>query len=208
MNAKTEICQLSQSRLGNISLVSDIDNPETPAEKAYAKWYDVCREDLLKTLMPNFALCRIIVPRLAEKPAFGWAFAYQYPNDCLKVLGIGETQSKENNLSVETLPSGTMAILSDDDCPSGMPIRFIRNIQDVGKFSPEFIMLLSWALAYNCCIEITKDYDKLNYIEKVMPSKLSAASSVNAQENKPVRINTSKFKQARYIDNPTGYIKR
>lgn len=208
MNAKTEICQLSQSRLGNISLVSDIDNPETPAEKAYAKWYDVCREDLLKTLMPNFALCRVIAPKLDEKPAFGWNFAYQYPNDCLKVLGIGETQNKENNYAVETLPSGNMAVLSDDELSYGMPLRYIRNIENVGKFSPEFVMLLSWALAYNTCIEITKDYDKLSYIEKVMPSKLSSASSVNAQENKPVRVNTSKFKQARYIDNPVGFVKR
>lgn len=203
MNTKTEVCGLAQSRLGNISLISDIDDPQTPAEKAYAKWYDVCRRDLLKTLMPNFALSRAICAQLDYTPAFGWTYAYEYPTNCLKALGIGEVQAKENNYAVED-----GRILSDEDYADGLELRFIKDVEDVPKFSPEFVMLLSWELAYNVCIEITKDYDKLSYIEKVKPSKLSAASSVNAQENRPVRINNSKFKLARTVDNPTGYTKR
>lgn len=203
MNVKTEICTLAQSRLGQAAVINDIDAPQTPAEKAYAKWYDICRQDLLKTLMPNFALARVLVAQLPDAPAFGWAYAYQKPSNCLKVLGIGEVQDKENNYAIEG-----DEILSDDDYADGLQLRYIKNITDVSKFTPEFIMLMSWALAYNACVEITKDYDKLGYIEKIMPSKLSATSSVNAQENRPIRINTSKFKQAKYSDNPTGYVKR
>lgn len=203
MNTKTEICNLAQSRLGNTSLISDIDDPQTPAEKAYAKWYDICRQDLLKTMMPNFALSRVLCAQLSTTPTFGWSYAYQYPTNCLKALGIGEVAEKENNYAIEG-----RKILSDEDYEDGVELRYIKDETDVSKFSPEFIMLLSWALAYNCCVEITKDYEKLSYIEKVMPSKMSAVSSVNAQENRPIRINQSKFKQARTVDYPVGYTKR
>jgi hypothetical protein len=208
MNTPEEICNLANSRLGHIQLVASIDSPQNVSEKAYAKWYDVCRQDLLKTLMPNFAVSRRVCGQLEETPAFGWTYAYEYPTDCLKALGIGEVQAKENNYAVERLESGDMAVLSDENYEDGMELRFIADVTDVAKFSPEFSMMLSWVLAYNACIEITKDYDKLAYIEKVMPMKLSASSAVNAQESRPVRINTSKFKQARNSDSPTGYVKR
>jgi len=154
-------------------------------------------------LLPNFSLSRVLCGKLDFTPAFGWTYAYEYPSDCLKALGIGEVQDKENNYAIED-----GMIFTDEDYTDGLQLRYVKDVTDVAKFTPEFIMQLSWDLAYSVCIEITKDYDKLSYIEKVRPSKLSAASSVNAQENRPIRINQSNFKLARRITNPKGYTKR
>jgi hypothetical protein len=89
-----------------------------------------------------------------------------------------------------------------------MPVRYVKDITDVSKFTPEFISLLAWQLAYDSCIEITKDYDKMTYIEKIMPSKLSNASSLSGLENRPIRKNDSLFKKARTTFNPSNYVKR
>jgi hypothetical protein len=203
MNVKTEICNLSQSILGNFSSVNDIDNPTTPAEKAYAKWYDTCRQNVLKLLMPNFALGRKIIAKQVAVPEFGYSYLYLKPIDCLKVLGIGDVQEKMNDYAVEG-----DNIMTDNDYPDGMKLRYIKDITDVSKFSPEAINLIAWSLAYAVCIEITKDYEKLTYLEKIMPGKLSSASALNAQENLPIRINNSKFKAARIQIRPVNYNKK
>ena len=204
MNVKTEVCNLAQSILGNASTVNDIDSPTTPAEKAYAKWYDTCRRATLKTLMPNFSLARKIISQLSTDPAFGYAYQYQKPIDCLKVLGIGDVQGKMNDYAIE----GDVIMTDNDYAADGMKLRYIADVTDVTKFSPEFVELLAWKLAYAVCIEITKDYDKLGYIEKIMPSKLSSSSALNGQENIPVRINNSKFIAARREIKPVNFNKK
>lgn len=205
MNSPVEICNLAQSLLGNASTVNSIDTPApaTPAEKAYAKWYATCRQYVLKMLMPNFALKRLIVAQNAEAPAFGYAYSYQKPIDCLKVLGIGDVQEKMNDYAIEG-----DEIMTDNIYDDGMKLRYIKDVTDVTKFSSEFIEMLAWRLAYCVCVEITKDYEKLTYIEKIMPSKLSGASAVNAQENLPVRINNSKFRAARTQIRPVNFNKK
>jgi hypothetical protein len=203
MNAKTEVGDLALSRLGTGVTVNDIDNPKTPAERVISKWYDLSRQTTLKTIAPNFSLKRTLASKSTEVPAFGPAYCYEKPIDCLRVLGIGEIQDKENTTSVE----GDY-ILSDDDYADGMPIRYVKDITDVAKFTPDFISLLAWQLAYDICLEITKDYEKLSYIEKVMPSKLSHSGSLNGLENRPIRINKSKFKSSRTAFGPVTEDKR
>ena len=203
MNTKSQICVLAGSRLGTNVSVSDIDNPTNAAERVFAKWYDVSRQYVLKILAPNFSLDRALVAKSSVTPVFGAAYCYDKPAGCLRVLGVDEIQEKENTSSIE----GDY-ILSDEDYDDGMPIRYVKDITDVTKFSPEFISLLSWQLAYDCCIELTKDPDKLLYIEKVMPSKLSGAGALNSFENRPIRINNSKFRQARTTFRPSTEDKR
>jgi hypothetical protein len=203
LNSKSELCKLAASRLGTNVDVSDIDSPGNAPERVFAKWYDQTRELVLKILAPNFALGRALVAKSSMTPAFGPAYYYDKPSDCLRVLGVGEIQDKENTTSVE----GDY-ILSDDDYTDGMPIRYVKDIKDVTKFSPEFVNLMSFQLAYDCCIELTKDSDKLLYLEKIMPAKLSGSSALNGFENRPIRINHSKFRQARTTFWPSTETKR
>ena len=204
MNSKTEVANLSQSILGNASTVNNIDAPTTPAEKAYAKWYDTCRQYTLKMLMPNFALGRAILAKASTDPVFGYAYQYQKPTDCLKVLGIGDAQMKENDYTVE----GNVIMTDNDYSADGMFLRYVKDITDVSKFSPEYIKLFAYYLALSVCIEVTKDHDKLTYLENKIPRELSSSSSINAQENIPVRVNHSKFKAARTQIRPVNFNKK
>ena len=203
MNVKTQICGLALSRLGNRNSIADIDAPTTPEERVCALWYDICRQTTLKKLMPNFALGRKVIAKLTTTPEFGYAYEYEYPTDCLKVLGIGEVQEKENNYSVEG-----RKILTDEDYEDGMELRYIKDETDVSKFSPEFIIALSCELSEKISLQITQDPEKLTAFNTLKKSDSSEASALNGQENRPVRINTSKFKQARTVDNPRGYNKK
>jgi len=205
---KSSICNLALSRLGNYGSVSDIDTPDTDVEKVMAEWWDTIRKKTLKLLIPSFATARKKVSAHTEAPAFGWSTAYEYPDDCLKFLGIGEVQEKEINAAIEQLPSGKKAIMTEVDGSDGLPIRYIKDETDVSKFTDDFASLMSWELAYATCMGITKDLERLAYMENILPKKRSEMGAVDSQENRPIRISHSKFNKARYTNNPTNHVKR
>lgn len=203
MNTKSEIGVLALSRLGSYNGVLDLDDPKTAPERILRKWYDISRQETIKVIAPNFALKRSLTSKSVVTPEFGPAYCYEIPSDCLRVLGLGEIQEKENNYSVEG-----EYIITDEDYEDGAPVRYVKDITDVSKFTPDFISMLAWKWAYNCCMELTKDKEKFVLIEKLMPKKLMDTSSLNGLENRPIRINKSKFKLAKYQTNPTTEDKR
>lgn len=195
--------------MGNTtSTVSNIDTPTNDKERVFSLWYDICRQFVLKLLMPNFALERVIVGQLSETPAFGYAYFYEYPNYALKVLGVGEVQEKENNYSIESTPLGVQAIAHDTDYEDGMPIRIIKDVPDINRFSPEAKLLLAQYIAAYTCAPITQDMVKAKKLKDELPAEISTASGLNAQENRPVRISNSRFKAARFNFNPNFEDKR
>ena len=195
--------------MGNTtSTVSNIDTPTNDKERVMALWYDICRQFVLKLMMPNFALERVIVGQLSETPAFGYAYFYEYPNTALKILGVGEIQDKMNDYVIESTPLGVQAIAHDTNYDSGMPIRIIKDVTDINRFSPETKLLLAQYIAAYTCMPITQDAVKAKKLKDELPAEISTASGLNAQENRPVRISNSRFKSARFNFNPTNTDKR
>ncbi len=196
INSDADICNMALGHLGNYGTVSSIETPETDIERTFALWFGVSRETLLKLVMPNFSLARIRSARITDYEADdteGYAYAYQKPNDMLKLLGIGSADIKDNSYSVEG-----NKILTDELYDTGAYLRYIKNEIDVSKWSAEFKDLCALYLAAKCCLPITQDAVKQQAINQQLQSAMMTVSSINAQENRPVIRNTSRFKQARY----------
>lgn len=202
INSKSGVCNLALSRLGNFPTVNNIDIPKTPVEITFANVYDTIRQDLLTILMPNFALKRRLVALQTATPAFGWGYQYEYPVDCLRLLGIGEVQDKQNTYAVE---GGV--IMSNDLYSTGLPIRFIQDIEDVSKMTAQFINTFSQFLGEAVCLALTQDQAKADKLAQLLPFKLASTSATNAQENRPIRISNSRFQAARFTRNPSFNIK-
>lgn len=202
ITSKVDICNMALGHMGNKDTVSDIDQPVNNKEIVFKLWYDIARQTTLKLAMPNFALRRRLLAEITnETVAFGYDHIYEYPADCLKVLGIGNVAERENNYSVEG-----NRILTNEVYDDGMPIRFIADVTDVSKFSAEFKLLFSWCLARLTVMPITQDARKQAELEAKLPKELSSASALNAQENRPIRLSHSRFLNARMYDvsrNPT-----
>ena len=203
INSKVDLCNMTISHLGNYGTISNIDTPRSNKEITFSIWYDVSRQTFLKMTMPNFALARKRVAQKSGTPPYPFAYQYEYPSDCLKVLGIGAIEDKENNYSIENNTIYTDVLYED-----GMPIRYIKDIKDVTAMTPEFKVAFSWFLAGNVAADITQDMGKVQFIEGILPEKMSTLSGLNAQENMPIRISRSKFKEARSTGFPKNYRKR
>lgn len=203
INSKVELCNMALSHLGNYPTVSNIDVPDSDQEVVFALWYDISRQVFLKMTMPNFCLARKRIASVEETPPYPFSYSYEYPNDCLKLQGIGAIEEKENNYTVEG-----DRIYTDEVYEDGMPIRYIKDITDVTAMSPEFKIGFSWFLAGQVSLDITQDLGKFKAIEAILPEKMSTLSGLNAQENRPIRISRSKFLEARHSGFPSKSRKR
>ena len=90
--------------------------------------------------MPNFAIARKRVARIVETPPYPFGYSYEYPSDCLKVLGIGAVEDKRNNYTVENNRIYTDVLYED-----GLPLRYIKDFTDVSLMSPEFKIGFSYS---------------------------------------------------------------
>ena len=125
-------------------------------------------------------------------PAFGYKFAYDYRSDCVKILGIGNMDTPDTDYVVE----GNY-VFSNGEYPDGLPVRYIKDIEDAGLFDDSFIELFSLQLAYNVAPEVTESTGRLQYLTQILPSKIAEVIAVNSQENKPFIIKNSRLKNAR-----------
>ena len=193
MRTKVEICNLALSCLGEKNSVENIDNPTKQAEIVCSKWYDVARRTALRQLMPSFARKRDIwAADISYKPAFGYSHAYRYKSECLKVLGIGNIGSGREDYAVED-----GHILVNEDFKEGLPVRYVADVKDLTKFTDDFVQMFAWFLARDICTELTSSSQKYGEIEQILKTKIQQFCSVDAQENKPVRVKNSELLRAR-----------
>lgn len=204
VNSPSDICNLGVGQLGNYATVSDITTPTNDIERTCSQWYDICRQFVLKLMKPNFALTRVIVGQLAEVPAFGYAYFYEYPNLLLAVQGVGNVKEKINDYSVEATPSGVKAIAHDTNYAEGMPVRGVIDVQNIPAWSPEAKLMLAQYIAAYTCLQITQDANKAKMLKAGLPAEMSQASAMNAQENMPIRISRSRFQEARRVGFPSS----
>jgi hypothetical protein len=198
--SKNQICNLALAHLGSNGTVNDIETPVEDIEIAFAVHYDIIRQDLLRKTLPNFALRRRLLAKEGENPAFGYGFYYEYPQDCLKLLGIGEISDKQNDYVVEADENGNLKIWTDTDADEGMPIRFVYDEIDVSKYTPDFINLFSQQLAAAVAMNVTQNAEAAQLADARAMKAMAGHSALNAQESRPVRVSESRFKQARYTN--------
>lgn len=198
--SKNEICNMALAHIGSYGTINDIDSPETDAEVVCARWYDVTRAALLRRAIPNFAMARRVVAKKTTTPPFGYAYSYEYPSDCLRILGFGDIDAKSKRYNIE-LSNGEhdLEIQIDDLYPGGLPLRFIIDIKNINLFTPDFKILLSWVLASNIALPITQKRHVAQEIHEIIPNIMSEFSGISAQENPPVRRSVSKFKASRFF---------
>jgi len=195
ITSKVDICNLTLDILGNKDTVTNIETPTNGKELIFKLWYDICRQNVLKQMVPNFALERRVVSASSFVPAFGYSYAYEYPSDCLKLLGIGGVSEKANDYAVE---GGY--ILTNTQYDEGLPIRFIKDVESVVLMSAEFKTQLAWELADVTCMSITQDRNKATMVKQQLPLVRISNSGMNAQENRPIRISNSRAAASRYVD--------
>jgi len=207
LTVNTQVCDLALNFLGNYGSVNSIESPENQIETVFATYWDIARHMALKEVQPHFALKRAALPENASTPVFGYSTQYAIPSDCIMVLGIGNVEDKADNTDYSVEGGFIMTDLAEDD-GGELNVRYVFDEDDVSKWTPEFCVYMAWYLAYLSCVAITKDMRKFAAMDKIYRQKKVSAACLSSMENKPIRVNDSKFHRARTSLNPTKVYKK
>lgn len=171
MASAIDICNLALGHLGDTATVSSINPPEGSAQAEHcARFYPIARDSLLEMHAWNFAMRRVALARVACLwPE--WDYAYALPSDVNNILSVLPADAQDD-YSTRIVPSDnhpymfapvvaagqyTPQAYSVESQANGSPIlytdqadavlRYTSFITDTTKFSPLFVMALSWHLA-------------------------------------------------------------
>jgi len=169
MATEEDIANLALSHLGDTATVVSLNPPEGSAQSEHAaRFYPIARDTLLEMHPWRFSTRRIALAQLTSNwPE--WDFAYAKPSDALKVWAVLPPDASDDNsapakLTADIIPtgmqgwgvytpkpftmevdaSGAEVIYTDQD---NAVARYSVVVTDTSRFSPLFVMALSWHLA-------------------------------------------------------------
>lgn len=178
MTSQTEIANLALSVLGEAPIFDLEQN--SPSARACKRHYESTRDALLRHHRWNFAIKRTILSRLEEDPAFGWAFAYQLPNDCLRVLELNGKQAGTSNSDFEI--EGDHLLTNAEVAM----VRYTGQVVDARFFDSLFLEALSYKLASAVAMEVTGSLTKKEAAERQFRQlALVDATFVDSVETRP-----------------------
>lgn len=173
MASEVDVCNLALSHLGDTATVSSINPPEGSAQAEHCqRFYPIARDSLLEMHFWNFSMKRATLAQLTNTWS-QWKYAYALPSDCLNPIAILPPEAYDDyatrfvptdtpffgqNLSpsvaagryvpqpfsIEMDASGNEIILTNQEQAI---LRYTYYVTDTTKFSPLFVMTLSWHLA-------------------------------------------------------------
>jgi hypothetical protein len=149
MASEAAICNLALSHLGDEAAVTSIDPPEGSAQAEHcATFYPIARNTVLESHTWSFATRRQPLVERTEDPPDSWAYVYQRPNDCLKVLAVlapeASSDTDTEEFIEETIDDDVRVIYTNVEEAT---IRYIRLVEDTTKFSSLVVNAVARLLA-------------------------------------------------------------
>ncbi|MBT5303863.1 MAG: hypothetical protein HOL31_02135 [Candidatus Scalindua sp.] len=191
--SKVEICNLSMDHIGG-GVITNIDTPQTEQEIKCARWYDVTRRALLRAHPWAFAKARFQCSRDTTDPEHSWADAYNLPSNLLRLHFIGDDSviDFKGKYSLEG-----RQILMDNSAATSINIGYTKDETDVTKFDALFVDLLAVEIAWRVSFAFNLKPSLKKELRETRDELRIEAKAVNSQERPPIRIQRSKFREAR-----------
>lgn len=156
-DAETTIANRALQKLGVARIMSMADDNRNG--RACAACYGPLRDAELRRHVWKFATVRAELAALSNPPAFGFAYQYLAPADCLRLIQVGECPPDPSRADYRSAPDPLYAyeggrILTDLGAP--LRIRYIRRFIDAARFDPLFAEALASRMAVEMAEELTE----------------------------------------------------
>lgn len=180
-----EICNLALVSLG-ADTIMDLSEDNESARKLNAIYVPVLK-DLLRAHPWNFSSRRATLAQLSETPAFGFAYYYQLPPDCLRAVEINE------DTSIDFVVEGRKLL-----CDEGsVNLKYIAYVADPTLYDSNFVALFAARLTAEIAYAITNSRTVTKDKWDIYLYMVRTARSSDAQEGKPQRAERSAWLQKR-----------
>jgi len=177
--AQTDIslCSKALIKLGASSITSFNEN--TAEAQVARQLYVPIRDGLLSSYPWRFATAQTSLARLLEKPTADFAYAYQLPNDFLRVLsaGCGRGQGLNYRIYQQTLQTNAPNVI--------LTYLFLPLEENFPAFFDE---LLIAKLAAEFCLPLTESTSRTEFLSKQANNLFAQAKLIDAQQSLPQSI--------------------
>lgn len=174
MASKVEICNRGLQKLG-ATRITAMDENSVNARACDAA-YDSLRQAELRANVWSFALDRASIAADAAEPAFGMAYSYTQPSDCLRVLDPYPFDDfADRDWQIEG-----RKIYTDMTAP--LEIRYIKDVTEANTMDALFREALAARIAIELCEQLTQSNTKKEALKAEYKEIIATARKVNAFE--------------------------
>lgn len=193
LSSKLDIWNMAIGHLGqSIEIGSETEN--TAAARACRRFYDSCREDVLRKAPWPFAKRYVLLAQvISTVPATEFKYAYRYPANALMVRrilnGTFRVEDMQSRIPYRIMSDDQGRMIMCDVAPLTVPtdatksspwIEYTVNAVDETKFSSDFAKALSYCLAVDIGPRIAGDKSKLRDAAGALYVKALAQAQINA----------------------------
>lgn len=173
MASKISICNTALIALGDTPIAAFPPTETTTRAKQCANIYDDVRDSVLREHTWSCARKRAIISPDVAAPAFGFAYQFTLPADCLRVLSI--TQNGEQ--ADYRIESGKLLANV-----AALYLSYIWQNDEPASYDALLVSALSWAIAARLGYAIPGSAALMQTMEGKYQQVINQAKAVNAQE--------------------------
>ncbi|WP_342753738.1 hypothetical protein AAGQ96_12795 [Pantoea sp. MBD-2R] len=177
--------------------MSETDN--NAASRAIEAVYDGVLDNLLRVYRWSFAIKRAELPALTDKPAYGYAFQYQLPADCLRIDMVSDAIRQDWqcdwHMPTPRYQIEGRKILADMEAP--LHLRYGARMTDPSIYDSAFAEAFACALSVEICESITQSSTKKQAALQGYDMAIRQARQVSAIERPPIQQQETSWYTAR-----------
>ena len=183
-----DVCNSALQKCGVSSIMSLTD--PTREARSCALAFDSNRRAELRKRNWNFAIKRKILGPDSAAPAFDYAYAFQLPSDCLKVIVPKDS-------SLDWVIEGRTILTNYGN--GVLNLRYVADITDVTQWDSTFYDVFACSLALDVVEQLTNSPAKKRTLEQEYNEALADAAKANAFEKVSQRPPDPTFLTSRWV---------
>lgn len=151
MSAKLDIANMAVSHIAVGEEINNFDTEKSENAQAVRRFYDIARQKVLRDFDWPFASTVETLALVATAPTVEWGYSYRYPAKALEVRRFlngatrVDTQSSRAHYSVGRDATGRILYA---DLASPLQLQYTYDETDTERFTPDFVIALSFYLAF------------------------------------------------------------
>lgn len=174
VSSAEEICNLALAKIGHEGFITSLTENSKGARYMNV-YYKPMRDAVLRGYLWRFARKTAVLAPLVATPDFYEGKYFQYPNDCLRIIGTDRVYFEQGGV----LKREGDKILADTDV---LNLVYIYRVTDPELFDPMFVDALAARLAYEAALPITKSQSLKDQMEKEYNKSVIRAARASATE--------------------------
>ena len=189
MASNVEIANRALTKIGSKRIIALSDN--TKEGREVNSMFAILRDAELRKFNWRFSIKRAQLAAQASAPAFGFAYQYRAPADCLKILEVGDYYPGarlDDYIGTDTSEYAYENGLILTDYAAPLNLRYIARIEDPTLFDALFVEAFACKLAMELAEPITQSSTKRELATREYTTAIRDAVRNNAIEKPPVKV--------------------